>query len=234
LGYKLSASAAGPFLSIVIPVRNDAMALSQLLERLSALTPDDDLEIIVVDGGSSDDSTEVARGAGASVRQAPPGRGSQLAAGCRQASGQWIWMLHADSQISLAALTYIRSLSGAGWGRFNVQFDQPLPGLRLVALMMNLRSRGSGICTGDQGIFVHRFLLDRVGGVPEQPLMEDIELCRRLKRLCQPNCAKIGLVTAARRWRRRGLFITVLEMWSFRLRYWWGIDPVDLASEYYA
>lgn len=209
------------------------MALSQLLARLSALTSDSGLEVIVVDGDSADDSVDVARREGATVCLAPPGRGGQLAAGCRQASGQWIWMLHADSQISLAALTYIRSLSGAGWGRFDVQFDQPVAGLWLVALMMNLRSRWSGICTGDQGIFVHRDLLDRVGGVPDQPLMEDIELCRRLKRLCQPDCPRIGLVTAARRWRRRGVLATIIEMWSFRLRYWWGTDPVALASEYY-
>jgi rSAM/selenodomain-associated transferase 2 len=220
-------------ISIVIPVKDDAVPLSRLLSKLSPMASADGLEVIVVDGDSSDDSAAVAQRAGALVLHGRPGRGSQLAAGCRQARGDWIWMLHADSQVPQAALTYVQSRTSAGWGRFDVRFDEPLSGLTIVARMMNLRSRWTGICTGDQGIFVQRDLLSRVGGVPDQPLMEDIELCRRLKRLCRPSCPDIQLVTAARRWRQRGVLQTILEMWNFRLRYWWGVDPHDLAREYY-
>jgi len=224
---------ANPRVSIVIPVKDDAVALSRLLSKLSVMASSEHLQVIVVDGDSSDDSAAVAQRAGALVLRTIPGRGGQLAAGCRHANGEWVWMLHADSEVPLSALTYLRSRRGVGWGRFDVRFGESMRGLPVVAIMMNLRSRWTGICTGDQGIFVQRDLLRRIGGVPDQPLMEDIELSRRLKRLCLPHCPAIQLVAAARRWRRRGLLQTTLQMWILRLRYWWGADPGDLAREYY-
>ncbi len=222
-------------LSIVIPVKDDAHALAHLLSQLSKLPTAvaGRLEIVVADGGSSDGSAALAEKMGAQVLSTSSGRGVQLNAGCQAARGTMIWMLHADSRPSDAALRWLVDQPGQIWGRFDVAFDQPGWTLRLLAMMMNARSRLTGICTGDQGIFVHRHLIRAVGGIPEQPLMEDVELSRRLNALCKPYCASHTVTTSARRWRRNGFLGTVLSMWWFRIRYWLGADPEVLASQYY-
>lgn len=230
----------GPPLSVVVPVLNDAAALAALLERLAALLRDlgsepgsSPLEVIVVDGGSRDESVEVASAHGAVVVCAPPGRGGQLAAGIERARGTWLWLLHADSEPSAEALAHLLARAGPpAWGRFSVLLEDSIV-LNTIAYMINLRSSLTGICTGDQGIFVHRALLDAIGGMPRQPLMEDIELSRRLKRLRPPDCRPERIGTSARRWRRDGIARTVLAMWAFRLRYWLGADAERLAREYY-
>lgn len=220
-------------LSIVIPVLNDVDALSALLRLLRAQTRAD-VEILVADGGSADGSAGTARELGAqAVLVTPAGRGAQLAAAAQFARGRWIWCLHADSKPDPGCLPWLLALPDQpGWGRFNVGLDGS-PLLRLVGRAMNLRSWLTGIATGDQGIFVHRALLSEVGGVPRQPLMEDIELSRRLRRLVRPRCPSLKVHTSARRWQRHGVLRTIFAMWRFRLRYWWGADPVDLARDYY-
>lgn len=220
-------------LSVIIPVRDDASALGRLLHELAAV-PSRDVEIVVVDGGSTDGSARVAAQSGARVLTSPPGRGAQLAAGVAAARGRWLWLLHADSRAVAAAYGLLRDLDDTpGWGRFDVRFDPPRRLLRLVAAMMSVRSRLTGICTGDQGIFAHRALLDAAGGMPEQPLMEDIELSRRLRRLAHPRCPAVTLTTSSRRWLQHGVWRTVVAMWWFRLRYWLGTDPAALARDYY-
>ena len=221
-------------LAIVVPVRDDASALARLLAELAELNVSGN--VIVVDGGSSDGSVEVARLRGVPVIEAGGGRGGQLAAGCRAASGRWLWLLHADSSGLAPALDWLRrhgAVSPEGWGRFDVRFEPATSIMAVVAWFMNQRSRLTGICTGDQGMFVSRASLDAVGGVPEQPLMEDIELSRRLKRLGRPVCRPETVVTSARRWVQQGVVRTVLRMWWFRLRYWAGASPVSLARAYY-
>ena len=218
--------------SIIIPVRNDRDALTRLLAVLAGFSAAG-LEVIVVDGQSSDGSIEAARAAGVRVMTTAPGRGIQLNAGARAARGRWLWMLHADSLPGPAALTYLRTLQGPLWGRFSVAFEPVSPAMRVIAAMMNLRSRLTGICTGDQALFVEKSLLEAVGGVPEQALMEDVELSRRLKRLVQPACAAIVVPTSARRWQRFGVVRTVLDMWLLRVRYWLGTPPDQLARAYY-
>jgi rSAM/selenodomain-associated transferase 2 len=226
-----------PPLSVVIPVRNDAAALAAVLDELARVgspVP----EILVVDGGSDDGSEEAARRAGARVIRTSPGRGRQLSAGCAAAGGRWLWLLHADSRNVLPALRYLQGLAledrdRGCWGRFEVAFQPSSPGLAIVARAMAWRSRLTGICTGDQGVFVRREVLERIGGVPEQPLMEDVELTRRLKRQGRPLCPPIALTTSSRRWLRDGLLRTILRMWGFRLRYWLGADPEVLARSYY-
>ncbi len=218
--------------SIIIPVRNDRAALAHLLAALNEL-PQSGLEIIVVDGQSSDGSAELAREGGVRVLSSVPGRGRQLNLGARSASGRCLWMLHADSRPSQAALTYLRTLRQPAWGRFNVAFLPEGSAMRVIAAFMNLRSRLTGICTGDQSLFVAPSLLQAIGGVPEQPLMEDIELCRRLKALLQPECPQLVIATSARRWQRFGVLRTVLGMWQLRLRYWLGATPEALARRYY-
>jgi rSAM/selenodomain-associated transferase 2 len=224
-----------PQLSIIIPVRNDAEPLATLLAHLrdSMGAPDRSVQVIVVDGESQDDSMSIAGRAGALVVRSSAGRGRQLNAGLQAASGDWLWMLHADALPSTAAIEWIRQRRLPGWGRFDVSFDDDGVQMRLVAGMMNLRSRVSGICTGDQGIFAHRRLLERIGGIPEQPLMEDIELCRRLSQLCPPACPSLTVQTSARRWRHNGWLKTVLAMWRYRLRYWSGVPAETLAGEYH-
>ncbi len=228
-----------PRLSIVVPVLNDAAALERLLEDLSthmALfeTP---VELLVVDGGSTDDSRTVALKYGASLLDAPRGRGQQLNTGCRAARGDWLWLLHADTRPDEDAVREMcaeASRAGTvGWGGHSVRFDDGSAQMRLTAALMNARSRLTGICTGDQGMFLHRQLLVRVGGVPEQPLMEDVELSRRLKRLCAPRCRQTMVQTSARRWRQSGWLTTVLRMWRYRLRYWLGEPAETLAADYY-
>lgn len=223
--------AGAPPVSVVIPVLDDAAALTVLLDRLNDYPS---LEIIVVDGGSRDGSDAVAASRGATVVGAPRGRGQQLAAGIGAARAPWLWLLHADSAPSPDAVDHLlqRSAEAPGWGRFAVQMDGG--GLmKTVAYIMNLRSRLTSICTGDQGLFVHRRLLDAGGGMPEQALMEDIELTRRLKRLRPPDCRPEPIAASPRRWHEHGVVRTVLSMWRFRLRYWLGADPEQLAREYY-
>jgi rSAM/selenodomain-associated transferase 2 len=218
--------------SVIVPVLNDAAPLERLLASLHRAVGRG-VEIVVVDGGSADGSDAIAACAGVRLVRCRPGRGFQIAEGAAAARGVWLWMLHADSEPSRHALEHLLTRPDVpGWGRFSVRFDAG-PMMALVATLMNARSRLTGICTGDQGIFVHRDLLRQVGGMPRQSLMEDIELCRRLKRLDRPDCRPEAIGTSARRWRSEGTLKTIVGMWRFRLRYWRGADPEQLAREYY-
>ena len=216
-------------ISVVVPVLNDAAPLRRLIDDLR----DAELEIVVVDGGSADDSVSVAGGAGRVV-SAPRGRGIQMAAGVRVANGEWFWFVHADTRLSpqvVAAL--VDRLDNPCWGFFSVRLDGASWPYRMIERTMSWRAAASGIATGDQGIFVHRELLEAVGGVPRQPLLEDVELCRRLRRLAKPIVLREPLLTSSRRWERDGIMRTILAMWWLRFRYFAGADPNLLAREYY-
>ncbi len=220
--------------TIITPVLDDARALERLLDSL--YRADARGTHIVVDGGSRDDSVAVAEARGCTVIRSEPGRAVQLANGIAAAEAGWLWMLHADTVVPRAAVETLASISGEGapgWGRFDVTLADPRLALRVIGAMMNLRSRLTGICTGDQGIFVHTALLDVIGGMPNLPLMEDIELSKRLKRVARPRCPRIAIETSARRWRHHGVVRTVLLMWWLRLAYWVGVSPVRLARMYY-
>lgn len=218
-----------PVLSIVIPVLNDAPALRALLDSLARELPE--AEMIVADGGSHDmERAEFPE----SVRwiSTEASRGRQLNRGAQIASGQWLWLLHADSVISAQLVAQITSFINAPthqWGRFDVAIER----LPIVSWFANNRSALTGLCTGDQGIFVSKESLQSVGGIPDQPLMEDIELSKRLKRVGQPARLRGPITTSARRWRKYGVVRCVLQMWWFRLRYWAGSSPARLAAEYY-
>lgn len=222
-----------PRVSILVPVLNDAEPLERLLDCLRAAA-DARVELLVIDGGSADASRDVARSAGVDeLLEGARGRGAQLALGAERARGTWLWMLHADSEPDPACLAHLLARDDRpGWGRFAVRLTGSTL-LPVVAWSMNGRSCLTGICTGDQGIFVHREWLARVGGMPSQPLMEDVELSRRLKRLARPACRTEPIGTSSRRWLKRGVVRTILGMWWFRLRYWAGADPQQLAREYY-
>ncbi len=221
-------------LSIIIPALNEAAVIEPLLQSLQSLR-EAGHEVILVDGGSSDDTAYLARSRVDKLINSQKGRARQMNAGAGEAEGEIFWFLHADSRLSFGFHEPLLSgLAGQkyGWGRFDIALSGRHMLLRLVEFMMNWRSRLSGIATGDQGIFVLRDSFLAVGGFPDIPLMEDIALSRRLKRLSPPLCLRQRLETSSRRWEERGILRTVLLMWELRLAYAVGVDPAKLEKLY--
>lgn len=224
---------SGPRWSIIVPVLNEAAGIEQALRRLAPLRAQG-AEVIVVDGGSSDATLALARPLADWVISAARGRAAQMNAGARWASGAALLFLHADTMLPAPAGPLLRrALARRHWGRFEVAIDGAGPLLRLVAALMNLRSRLTGIATGDQAIFVRRDSFLALGGYAALPLMEDIEFCRRLKRLGPPANLRMRVVTSGRRWERYGVWRTILLMWRLRLAYFLGADPSALARIYH-
>jgi rSAM/selenodomain-associated transferase 2 len=221
-------------LSIVMPVLNEADNIVGALERLQPLRARG-LEVIVVDGGSADGTVQLAAPLADRVLDAPRGRARQMNAGAEHASGDVLLFLHADTRLPEDADRLIAErLAGSApaWGRFDVVIEGRHPMLKVIAAAMNLRSRATGICTGDQGIFVHRALFRRVGGFPAIELMEDIALTRLLRRRAPPACLAQRVITSGRRWERRGVWRTMALMWWLRLRYFFGASPAHLRRLY--
>ena len=183
-------------------------------------------EVIVVDGGSSDDTVRIAQGLADRVIHAPRGRALQMNAGARAASGDVLLFLHADTRLPPGAETLVFS---SVWGRFDVQIDGRHPLLKVVAWAMNLRSRLTGIATGDQAIFVRR---EAFAGFPEIAIMEDVAFCAAMKRRGPPACLREKVVTSGRRWESRGVLRTIFLMWSLRLLYFLGVSPQQLIRFY--
>jgi len=220
-------------LSIVMPALNEAQHIAAALRPLQSLRKNS-VEIIVADGGSSDDTPALAAPLAERVIVAPRGRAVQMNAGARAASGNALLFLHADTRLPGNPSALIeRALQDHAWGRFDVSIEGRSRWLPIIAAMMNLRSRATGICTGDQALFVTRAAFDAAGGFPEQPLMEDIELSRRLKRIGKPACLRETVATSGRRWDRYGAWRTILLMWRLRFDYWRGVPASRLADRYY-
>ncbi|MDQ3025006.1 MAG: TIGR04283 family arsenosugar biosynthesis glycosyltransferase [Pseudomonadota bacterium] len=220
-------------LSIIVPVLDEARAIDAALRALQQLRAAG-AEVIVVDGGSLDATRSLASPLADRVIDAPRGRASQMNAGARASRGEVLLFLHADTLLPPDALDAISRLDGAGrdWGRFDVAIAGAGPLLALVARLMNARSRASGIATGDQAIFVRRAAFEAVGGYPAIPLMEDVALCKALKRRSAPLCLRSRVETSARRWERHGTLRTIVLMWRLRLAYALGADPHRLARRY--
>jgi rSAM/selenodomain-associated transferase 2 len=221
-------------LSIIMPVLDEGEAIAGALDALAELRGLG-VEVIVVDGGSHDATVQRARLRADQVLTAPRGRALQMNAGAAKAAGDVLLFLHADTRLPREAERLVLdglARSSHGWGRFDVTIDGRHPMLRLVAGMMNLRSRITGIATGDQAVFVKRDAFQAVGGFPEIPLMEDIALSKRLKRLTRPLCLRERAITSGRRWETHGVFRTILLMWRLRLAYFFGADPAALAGRY--
>jgi rSAM/selenodomain-associated transferase 2 len=221
-------------LSVIVPCFNEAAGIGQALAALAPLRARG-AEVIVVDGGSSDGTVERAASLADRVIDAPRGRASQMNAGAARARGEILLFLHADTLLPESGDTLIvegLKRSCRGWGRFDVAISGSNPLLRVVAWLMNARSRLTGIATGDQAIFVTRSLFTAAGGYPEIALMEDIALCKRLKRFGRPLCLRHRLVASGRRWEEHGVVRTILLMWRLRLAYWLGADPGKLAVRY--
>jgi rSAM/selenodomain-associated transferase 2/rSAM/selenodomain-associated transferase 1 len=222
-----------PALTIVMPVLDEAPQIAARLAALQALRAQG-VELVVADGGSSDATTSLAAALADRVVVAARGRAAQMNAGAAASRGRVLLFLHADTALPPTALPAVLAAidGGAAWGRFDVRIDGRQPLLRLVEAMMNLRSRLTGIATGDQAIFVRREVFESVGGYPDQALMEDIALCSALKRLAPPACLKDTVVTSARRWEAHGVLRTILLMWRLRAAYFFGADPARLALRY--
>jgi len=222
-----------PSLSIVMPVLDEAERLPCALARLAPLRGQG-VELIVVDGGSNDDSLAVATPLADQVISAPRGRARQMNAGASVASARTLLFLHADTSLPPAAPALIAAaLQHRDWGRFDVRIDGRSWLLPVVAALMNWRSRLSGIATGDQAIFVRRSAFAAVAGFPEQPLMEDIELSRRLRHAVgAPACIRQRALTSGRRWDQHGAWRTIVLMWRLRFQYWRGISAERLAAAY--
>ena len=228
-----------PSVAVIMPVLNEADGLEASVRALDGF---DLHEIVIVDGGSSDATRAVAaRLAGAADRAVPvrvvqsvAGRAHQMNRGARGTSADVLLFLHADTTLPSGALDSVRAAlrKGRTWGRFDVRLDGRQVMFRMIERMMNLRSALTGIATGDQAMFVLRDTFTLLGGFAPLPLMEDVELSRRLKWTGAPAILHAPVVTSARRWRVGGLWRTVLRMWTLRLLYSLGVSPARLAGHY--
>jgi rSAM/selenodomain-associated transferase 2 len=209
-----------------VPVLNEAPGIRAALEALRGVGH----EIIVVDGGSEDGTPDLARPLCDRLLIAPRGRAFQMNAGARAATGDILLFLHADTGCPPDAASAIAAaMKTRLWGRFDVDIEGSHPLLKVVAWSMNLRSRLTGIATGDQAIFVRR---DAFPGYEEIPLMEDIAFSRTMRRRGRPACLRQRVRTSGRRWESRGVVRTILLMWGLRLAYALGADPAKLAGKY--
>ena len=237
-------------LSIVIPLLNEADNLPKLMGHLAHLNPAP-YQVILVDGGSTDNSVAIAKELIESLIDSSPsviseqvidwqitesaaGRALQMNAGAELAMGDVLLCLHADTQLPNHAIADITSaVRQAAWGRFDVRLDSSAWMLKVVSQMINWRSRLSGIATGDQAIFIKKPLFKQLGGYPQQPLMEDIELCKRLKAIGKPACLRSKVITSARRWQQYGTWRTIGLMWHLRFDYWRGVSADNIKQRYY-
>jgi rSAM/selenodomain-associated transferase 2 len=216
-------------LAIIVPTLNEAAGIRAALAALGPLRAHGH-EVIVVDGGSSDATVDLARPLADQVLGSASGRATQMNAGARAAGADRFVFLHADTRLPPHADALILSaLEHARWGRFDVEIEGRHPLLKMIACAINLRSRLTGIATGDQAIFVRR---DAFSGFPEIPLMEDVAFSRAMKRAGRPACVRSRVVTSGRRWESRGVLRTIVLMWRLRLLYALGVAPQRLARKY--
>lgn len=195
-------------------------------------------ELIVVDAGSTDGMAKLAQPLADRVVQSEKGRGAQMNIGASVvrpgAKNNVLLFLHADTRLPSSVLIEINRfvLSDKAWGRFDVRLSGRGVMFRVVAWFMNWRSRLSGVCTGDQALFVRREVFEALGGFEPLPIMEDIEFSRRLRLISQPFCIREPVTTDSRRWEQGGVWRTILLMWRLRWRYWRGESPENLAHAY--
>ncbi|MGZ8480686.1 MAG: TIGR04283 family arsenosugar biosynthesis glycosyltransferase [Candidatus Binatia bacterium] len=219
-------------ISVIVPVLNEEKSIAATLQALAHLQPH---ETIVVDGGSQDRTAEIAAECGVKVILSERGRARQMNRGARQASGEVLLFLHADTRLPPTAFSDIAGAMGDPryvGGRFDVELDGKHWMLPLVGRLISYRSRLSKVATGDQALFVRRAVFQRMGGFADIPLMEDIAFCRRLKGLGEVACLRSRVVTSARRWEVDGVWRTIFRMWTLKLLYLTGVSPARLKQFY--
>ncbi len=219
-------------ISIIIPTYNEEVGIITFLTKLQVMRPD--CELIVVDGGSDDDTVSLVESLVDDVVRSDKGRALQMNVGAAMASAPILLFLHADTFLPKDALEQVQTAMDKGflWGRFDVKLSGKSFVLSLVAWMMNKRSCLTGIATGDQALFVDKTLFDELGGFANIALMEDIDLSSKLKKQTKPYCVKAKVISSSRRWLSFGVVKTVLLMWWLRFRYFIGSDPTDLEQLY--
>lgn len=216
----------------VIPVLNEMDTLPALLARLNEQFPS--CSRVFVDGGSTDGTATRLRSCKESVVVSDRGRARQMNAGAKVANSDYLLFLHADTVPSFCEQDLFSSLAGnPKWGFCPVEFDTRQWVFRIIALSMNLRSRLSGIGTGDQLLWLRREVFESVGGFTDIPLMEDVALCKKLRQRVKPVVLPLKVKTSARRWRRGGVIRTILLMWCLRAMYFFGVSPARLYRWYY-
>ena len=234
---KASVFAPAYALSIVMPVLNEAPGMAAALGALRALI-NNGAQVIVVDGGSTDATVAMAlanNSPAITVIHCGKGRAVQMNAGAAHATGKALLFLHADTSLPPDADALVQTALASGqhvWGRFNVRIEGHSKWLPVVSALMNLRSRLTGIATGDQAIFMTYAAFTAMRGYAVQPLMEDIDMSRRLLKLSRPACLAQKVVTSGRRWDTRGAWRTIVLMWRLRFAYWRGTPPERLAQLY--
>jgi rSAM/selenodomain-associated transferase 2 len=220
-------------ISVILPALNEEMTIGASLQALLELAPD---EIIVVDGGSTDRTQQICTRLPVKVIPSNRGRARQMNLGASQASGDVLLFLHADTKLPASALSDITAAlrdPNCPGGRFDVEIDGSHWMLKLVAVLINQRSRLTRVATGDQAIFVRRSVFQSIGGFQDVPLMEDIAFCRALKHIGPIACLRSRVITSGRRWESDGVWRTIFTMWMLKLCYWAGVSPQRL-KKYYA
>ena len=228
-----SIKSAGIQSSIIIPCLNESGTLGHTLTNLlSSLQDPSQAEIIVCDGGSQDDTLDVARQFPVVILTSRPGRARQMNRAAQKATGDWLLFLHSDTRLPVNWEQLIQQ-SRSDWGRFDVRLSGQHFVFRVIEKTINLRSRITSIATGDQALFFRRDFFNQLGGFPEIPLMEDIAMSQQARRLASPCCVREPVVTSSRRWEHNGIVRTILLMWWLRLAYWLGVKPETLYRLYY-
>ena len=224
-------------ISVIVPVLNEKHNLPKFLEQLGQFSF---MQVIIVDGGSEDGSWQWLQDykksssiAGLEILLSEAGRAVQMNAGAELATAEVLLFLHADTELPSNAIEKIRAgIVGLNWGRFDVAFKESDLRMALIAWCMNWRSRITGVATGDQAMFVQRKVFQKLQGFAYVPLMEDVELCKRLLKHSRPACLQVKVLTSARRWLKHGVISTVVLMWRLRWAYFIGVSPEKLAKKY--
>src|ERR1051325_3406147 len=221
-----------PTISVILPVLNEERVIAQTLQSLLSLMP---YEIIVVDGGSTDRTRAICEQFGVRVLTSEPGRARQMNCGAKEAIGDVLLFLHADTKLPASALQDISAAmrdADCPAGRFDLEIDARHWMLKIIARSINYRSRMTKIATGDQAIFVRRSVFQSMGGFQDVPLMEDIAFCRALKGIGPIACLTTRVITSGRRWETHGVWRTIIQMWALKLGYLAGVSPHHLKRFY--
>ncbi|MBD2292892.1 TIGR04283 family arsenosugar biosynthesis glycosyltransferase [Anabaena sphaerica FACHB-251] len=221
-----------PRISIIIPTLNEA---NNLKAAISSTQPSNNVEVIVVDGGSNDGTPSVAQFLGATVISSAPGRAIQMNTGAAIASGEILLFLHADTRLPTGFDAMIRTAlqqPATIVGAFALRIDSPHWGLRLVEWGVKWRSHLWQMPYGDQAIFLTKKAFEEVGNFPQMPIMEDFELITRLKGLNKITIIDVPVITSPRRWLKKGIFMTTLLNQIIIIAYLFGVSPERIRKWY--